>query len=269
MPRVVDPADETCRATHRTGRQPNDGGACFIVEGDPSSGVVPGLSGRGRSLGRPSLDDGHLVARQRAGLVRADKRRRAQRFDSVEVADEHLSPGHLLGAPCQRQRDRRQQRLGHQGNGHTDGEDEPVGRGQADECGDGEEEQSDPDGDDGHDSDHVVQLASQRRGGWRSHRRHPADLGEAHGRSRRRHLGLGLALDSERSREQRAAFLHGCGLALAGQHRGVDEETAGRCRQRIRSDPIARREEEYIAHHDLTGVDLDALAVASNDDESR
>ena len=63
-----------------------------------------------RSPGRhPDLDDGHLVAGERAGLVGADEGRGPERLDRLEVAHERVAGGHALGADRQRQRDGGQQ----------------------------------------------------------------------------------------------------------------------------------------------------------------
>ena len=54
----------------------------------------------------------HLVAGQRAGLVGADHRDRAQRLDRRQAADDGVAPRHGLHADRQRDRQHRRQALG-------------------------------------------------------------------------------------------------------------------------------------------------------------
>ena len=72
------------------------------------------------------LDDGHLVAGQRAGLVGADERGRAERLDRLQAPDQGVARGQPLGAEGQRQGDGRQQALGDERDRDADGEQEAV-----------------------------------------------------------------------------------------------------------------------------------------------
>ncbi len=69
-------------------------------------------------------DDGahrHLVLRQRARLVRADGRDRAQRLDGGHLPRDRVALGHLLHAERERDGDQRGEALGDGGDGEPDG----------------------------------------------------------------------------------------------------------------------------------------------------
>mmetsp|Transcript_3064 Transcript_3064/g.5911 ORF Transcript_3064/g.5911 Transcript_3064/m.5911 type:complete len:218 (+) Transcript_3064:1980-2633(+) len=57
----------------------------------------------------------HLSGRQRARLVRAEHRHAAKRLDGVNLADDHISCGHLVRGDHERDRDSWQQALWHLG----------------------------------------------------------------------------------------------------------------------------------------------------------
>ena len=68
---------------------------------------------------------GHLVLRQRAGLVGGDDARRAERLDGGQVADDRVSPSHALHADRQHGGDDGRQSLGDggDGEGHAENQD--------------------------------------------------------------------------------------------------------------------------------------------------
>ena len=124
-PLAVVSFDSAVGALHRCLREREEWGP---ITGDVERGirVVAGLGAvRGRVWG-PGLDHRHAVHRERAGLVSADERRRAECFHRFQVTDEDLPLGHLLGTPGEGQRDGGQQRLGDQGHGDADREDERI-----------------------------------------------------------------------------------------------------------------------------------------------
>ena len=47
---------------------------------------------------RPCVGDGHAVLRERAGLIRADDLRAAERFDRRQTADDRVAAGHVRNA---------------------------------------------------------------------------------------------------------------------------------------------------------------------------
>ncbi len=81
-----------------------------------SSGDVDELAGHVQAT------NGHLVARQRAGLVGADHRRAAERLHRGEPPHQGAAPHQALHAQCQRDRDDRRQRLRHHGDRERDAE---------------------------------------------------------------------------------------------------------------------------------------------------
>ena len=88
------------------------------VRGDRRSGVVASSS----RAGQPQPGDAHPVLGERPGLVGADHRRRAERLHRGEPLDDRALAGQFPHADGQRQRDRRQQSLGHVGHDQADGE---------------------------------------------------------------------------------------------------------------------------------------------------
>lgn len=69
---------------------------------------------------------GHLVLRQRAGLVAADNRGAAERLDSLEVLHETVLAGHPLGGERQTDCDRGDETLGHVRDDNPDEKDHRV-----------------------------------------------------------------------------------------------------------------------------------------------
>ena len=61
----------------------------------------------------PDAHDAHAPGRQRAGLVGADDRRRSQRFDGGQAADDRIPARHPMDADRQRDRGDRRKRLRH------------------------------------------------------------------------------------------------------------------------------------------------------------
>ena len=82
-------------------------------------------------LGRSELvlDDGHLVLGKRAGLVRADGLRAAERLDSRKLADNRLALGHLGYAERKDDGHDGDQALGDGGDGERDGDHKGVEQG--------------------------------------------------------------------------------------------------------------------------------------------
>ena len=52
---------------------------------------------------RPDLDDAHPVEGERPGLVGADERDRTQCFDRLQMTDQRMLPGHVLGPHGERE----------------------------------------------------------------------------------------------------------------------------------------------------------------------
>ena len=74
----------------------------------------------------PDLPRRHLVLRERAGLVRADDRRAAERLHGREAADQRAALHEPLHAQRERNRDDGRQRLGHDGDRERDAEHQHV-----------------------------------------------------------------------------------------------------------------------------------------------
>ena len=89
------------------------------------------------------LPDGHLVARQRAGLVGTDHRCTAQGFDNRQAAHERIPPDHASHADRQGDRDHRRQRLGDDRDRQGDAEHEHLDDRQAAQQTDGDNQADD------------------------------------------------------------------------------------------------------------------------------
>ena len=103
--------------------------------GAPSTGSAPTAAATSPSLSRSSSPSGvqirdraHPVLGQRPGLVGADDRRRAERLDRAQPLDERAAAREARHADRERERDRRQQPLGHVGDDQADREGDRVVR---------------------------------------------------------------------------------------------------------------------------------------------
>ena len=67
------------------------------------------------------IDDGHLILRESACLVRADYLRASERLDCGELADNRIFLRHVCDAYRQHDSDHRRKSLGNGGNGEADG----------------------------------------------------------------------------------------------------------------------------------------------------
>ena len=162
---------------------------------------------------------GHLVACQRAGLVGADHRDRAQRLDGGQAADDGVAPGHALHA--QRQR-----------HGHDGGQ--PLGDGRRRQGHDHHEhlgwrvaahpgaqhkgERGYAQNDQRQHPAKAVHLAQERRGQALDAREHLVDLAQLGGAGRGHHDARGLAGHHQGAR---------IGHALAVAQRGIQRDGVG------------------------------------------
>ena len=124
------------------------------------------------------LARGHLVERQRAGLVGADRGRRAERLDRAQALDDRALRGERLRAEREHRRDDRRQAGGDRGDREADPDQEEVVEVVAvDQAEDDDESQRGG----GHDRDQhrqLVELARQRRLLLLDAAQHPGDLAD-------------------------------------------------------------------------------------------
>ena len=243
-------------------------------------------------LGRSELvlDDGHLVLGKRAGLVRADGLRAAERLDSRKLADDCLALGHLGHAERKDDGHDGDQALGDGGDGERDGDHKGVEQGSrvgkdvthavTDDV-DAKDHDADDDNHDGKDAAELGELHLQRR---------ELFLGLGQGAGDLAHLGVHAGADHDGAT---AAVHHGgahvahvlavaerhvvgargklnhVGMlldrhGLAGQcglfdlHRGALEDAA------VGRDRVARLEHDHIAGHELGARQVHELAVAQH-----
>ena len=96
------PSRWTARAGRAAGRRRAPArappSAPAALHSTPAGRVVAVARRSASSRRRPYLDDGHLVAGQRAGLVGADEGRRTQRLDRLQAPHQRVAVGHALRA---------------------------------------------------------------------------------------------------------------------------------------------------------------------------
>ncbi len=223
------------------------------------------------------LDDGHLVHRQRAGLVRVDGRRGSKRLHGDEVLDDRLLRGQLLGAGGEDHledgRQRRRDGRDRQGDGRDEEALGVLAAREPQREHDDHRPQSrcaDPQG-------HGVQLPGERRlllGGRRQHAGDLADLGvgayagddhhaAAVGDRRVHERHIGAVAGAELGVGECVGRLGG-GHALAGERRLVDVQRARLDDPPVGGHVVARGEQHDVAGHDLLRRDLRLDAVAAH-----
>ncbi len=167
-----------------------------------------GILERRRSGGGPERCGAHPVLGDGARLVGADHRRRAERLDGREPLDERPPRGELTHADGQRQRDRRQEPLGHVRDEQADREDHRIADREAgDERADRDEREAHGHGDERDQPcdarDLLLQRACHLTHALRE-RGHPAELG---GHARVEHDGPRLAGGAARAAEDQVGAL--------------------------------------------------------------
>ncbi len=235
----------------------------------------------GAAAGRHHAAHRHLVARERAGLVGADHRGRAQGLHRRELAHDHVAPGHALHAQREHNRGDRGEPLGHGGHGQAHAQQQHIHqRPQVAHAAHHYDSDAHHHGDDDHhDAEqppHAPELALQRgrlllgilkrvgdladlsagAGG----RHHGAATARGHGGAAKKHIA---AVAQRRLVVERRAVLAHAG-ALAGEGRlghahGDRLEHAGIGGQRV-----ALLDQQQVARHQLGGHDLLLSPVAQH-----
>ena len=236
------------------------------------------------------LDDGHLVLGKRAGLVRADGLRAAERLDGREFADDRLALGHLGHAERKDDGHDGDQALGDGGDGERDGNHKGVEQGSrvgkdvahaVAEDVNAKDHDADDKHHNGEDAAELGKLHLQRR---------ELFLGLGQGAGNLAHLGVHTGADhdgattavhhggthvahvlavAERHVVGARGELDHVGVlldrhGLAGEcglldlHRGALEDAA------VGRDGVARLEHDHVAGHELGARQMHELAVAQN-----
>ncbi len=230
------------------------------------------LAGRGEDADRP-----HPVLRQRAGLVRADHRRGAERLDRAQPLHECAPAGEAGDSHREGEGDRRQQPLGHVRDDQAHGERRRIVQRQAGgEPPERQERHPDRDRDSGDQPRHAPHLALDRArllAHALRQRRDPPELGVHAGGVDER---AGLPADAGRAAEHEPAGLDGRaaglvlgigravdGLRLAGERREIDLDPATEeaC---VGGDPVAFADDHDVAGHERGRVDDADVAVAND-----
>ena len=98
------------------------------IRAELASGLITGTGHFVIHPGRINGLHGHLVLGQRAGFVRADDGRTAQRFDRRQLADDHMTFGHAGDTDSQGDGHCHRQTLGDSRHGQGDRCDEGIDR---------------------------------------------------------------------------------------------------------------------------------------------
>ena len=222
----------------------------------------------------------HVIARQRAGLVGQDDRRRAERFHRRQVADQRLAFRHALRRHGERQGHGGQQALRHVGHDDADGEQEVAPERQAHAVTDGEEDDAQPDGEQRHQPRQAHDLALQGRDGLARRLRQAGDAAEFRAHSRCIHDGARLsrhqrgAGKQQIARHQRRGVGVAFGVARFRQRFAGDVGEIGAHRERLDQPAIGRHvvtafEDEDVARHQRFGIDQLDPAVSQRLDLAR
>ena len=246
----------------------------------------------------PQAHGRHLVLRQRAGLVGADRRGGTQRLDRGEFADQRVALDHLAHAEGQADRDDGGQTFRHGGDGQADGDQKRLDqlvlkllevRAQTAVGGEDQTEVGIAhDGDDEHQrADHqrrqaqrlaqLIEFLLQRgrfffkrldhlgdQADLRGHARAGDDAFAAAIRHHRAHVGRVLAVAQRRFFLQRHAGFFLDGVRFARQRRFVDLEVDAFDQAQIGGDEVARFEQHHIAGHELASGEFLPVAVADH-----
>ena len=219
----------------------------------------------------------HLVAGQRAGLVGADDRHRAQRFGGRQAADDGMARRHALHADGQRDRHDRRQALGDGRYRDADHHHEGVADGVvAEEEGEEEDQRRDDQNAGGELAGKTVHLADERRLQRFDRAKQDADAAEfalpaggsrdadaLAGGDERAGKGHRLAIADGGLRVDRHGRLVGR-HRFAGEDRFVDAEAAGADQADIGRHAGPGLDEHDVAGHDRIGSNGDAVAIAQD-----
>lgn len=173
---------------------------------------------------------------------------------------------HLLGTPCERERHGRQQRLGHEGHGHADGEHQPVRCGSTGDHHDDEEGGTDGHGDQrngAHDPSQGDRERARRRIGRCRQR---GDVRQPRPAARCRDEREGLALHDEGPGGDVVALRRPHGFALPGQQGRVHQQPVRDEHRPVRRDAVPAFEGQHVADDHLGAVDLLPAPVAHHRD---
>ncbi|EXI65152.1 MAG: hypothetical protein AW08_03424 [Candidatus Accumulibacter adjunctus] len=219
---------------------------------------------------------GHLVEGERAGLVRADHRRAAQRLHRRQPLDDGVALGHAVHAQRQGDRHHRRQSFGNGRHGERDGGHRGAQESVAARDAEDQDQRDDAAGDRSQPFAEPVELHLQGRrglGGVGQHAGDPAHFGAHAGsgddrlQAAVRHDGVhedhAASLGQHRSRRDRIDVLRHrlrlageCGLRHLGRMR-VEHARIGR-------DAVAGFEQKDVARHEVDRGDLHHPSVTAH-----
>ena len=225
---------------------------------------------------RENLAHGHLVFRERAGLVGADDRRAAERFDGGEFADDGFSLRHARHADGQDDRHGGGQPLGNRADRERDGGHEHLDGLFAPRDTDDKGGRRQPEDDPQHQPAELRDFFGERRGEFRGRGDEPRDVPRFGAVARGPDDGLALTGGDERAGEGEIAAVgeHGVerervrvlvdGEGFAGECGFIDLQTFHLHQPQIGGHAVARLEQHHIAGHESLGVDSLRAAIAAH-----
>ena len=222
---------------------------------------APALEGQGAR--------GHLVHRQRAGLVRADHRRAAQRLDGGELLDDRAVLRHAVHADRQRHRHHRGQAFGNGCHGQRDRGERDLHQRLAAQQPEHEDQADNDTRDQRQAPPEHVELHLQRRGsrlGLGQHARQPAHLGGHAGggdehlctaaRDHRVHVGHVHAFGQWRLGGDDACGILGHRVRFTRERSLVDLDAVDHEQPPVRRHTIAGLQQHHVAGHEFGRGDL-------------
>ena len=245
------------------------------VEKKRAARLIAG-AGRGEhARGGQDRFGGHLVQGQRAGLVGADRRYRAERLDGGKASDDGVALGHPAHADRKRDRHHRRQALGNGGDRDANrGHERMFDLVAANQRGESADARRNSENDDRQPPGEGVHLAQERRSQGFDATDHGADapkLGRSAGRddqaralaARDQRPGIG-----DRSAiAQRSVSRDGLGRLVrrrrfSGQHRFFDPEAARADEPEVGGNAIARLSQDDVADDQAFDRNREPPAVA-------
>ena len=232
-------------------------------------------------LGRGDGAHRHLVAGERAGLVRADHGRGAERLDRRQLAHDGVGCGHAAHAEAQAYRHDRRQRLRNGGDRERHREQEEAehdveAEGRGGEKARGEHHGADAEHDHAQPLAGAVELLLQRRRLRLRRFEEPGDAPHLRVHAGRHHHRAPAPVGRDRAGEQHVVAVADPGIAvdrrgllrhrhaLAGERRLVGPQVRRLDQAGIRRDLVAGLDQHDVAGHDLVRRNPQPLAAADH-----
>jgi hypothetical protein len=244
---------------------------------DVALGRIAGARHGALVLGGDHAPRCHFVARERAGLVGADHRSRAERLDRGQAADDRVARRHAAHPERERNRDHRGQALRHHADRKRYHPEQRLHPGEvAHQHGEGKKRGRASDREPGEPPREAVHLAYERRGqrldrleqradasdlgGWASRHYHPAPLAGRHQRARVGHAVARAKVGIGRCR--RVVLCRG--NRFPGEERFIDKQPSRAQQAQVGRHAVAGFDQHDVARHQARRRHAHAPAVSQH-----